>query len=53
MWQGIQRTSKLFTIDRFAASAVAFCEVTTLKHKLGNNAVESGSLVAKAMLSRS
>ena len=41
------------TVDRKAASAVAFGEVTALYHKVLDNSMELGALVAAANLSSS
>lgn len=41
---------KLLAIDGFATSAIAAREVTSLKHKLRDYTVETGSLVAEALL---
>ena len=43
------RTSKFLSVDRFATSAISFCEVTTLKHELRDDAVETRTLVTEAM----
>lgn len=43
---------ELLAVDRLATSTVASREVTTLEHELGDDAVEFGSFVTKAMLSR-
>lgn len=40
------QTFEFFTINGFAASAVSFREITTLKHEVGDDTVEFGSLVA-------
>lgn len=41
---------ELVAIDRFATSAITLGEVTTLDHKLLDNTVEGGTLVAEALL---
>jgi hypothetical protein len=41
---------ELLTVDGLATSAVATGEVTTLKHELGDDAVEGRALVAEALL---
>lgn len=43
---------ELLAIDRLATGTVAFREVTALEHEVGDDAMEFGSFVAKAMLSR-
>lgn len=40
---------ELLSIDGLAPRAVVVCEVTTLAHELGDNAVEAASLEAKAL----
>lgn len=47
------RTCKLLAIDRFAAGAVAFREVASLKHKLWDDAVERGPLVTVSIFTSS
>jgi hypothetical protein len=42
----VVQTFEFFTINGFAASAVSFREITTLKHEVGDDTVELGSLVA-------
>lgn len=41
---------ELVAIDGFATSAIVVGKVTSLAHELGDNAVESGSLVAESPL---
>jgi len=41
--------SELLTIDGLATGTVAASKVSTLKHELGNDTVESATLVAKAL----
>jgi len=43
--------TELLTIDGFAASAVVVGEVSSLTHEVGDDAVEGGTLVSKALLS--
>ena len=47
---GKRHTGKFFSIDRFATSAVTLGEITSLEHKFGNDTMEGGSLVSKAVL---
>ena len=42
---------KFLSVDRFAASAVMACEVTTLAHESWNHSVKGGTLIAKSFLS--
>ena len=41
---------ELLAVDGLATGAVAAGEVTALEHELGDDAVESGALVAEALL---
>lgn len=41
---------ELVAVDRLAAGAVTLCEVTTLNHEVLDDTVESGVLVAEALL---
>lgn len=41
---------ELVAVDGLAASAVVVGEITTLAHELGDDAVESRSLVAESLL---
>jgi hypothetical protein len=43
---------KLGTIDRFSTGTVVIGEITPLAHEARNDAVETGSLVSKAMFPR-
>lgn len=43
---------ELGAVDGLAASAIALGEVTTLDHKVLDDAVEDGALVAKALFAR-
>ena len=45
-------TGELLSVDRLAAGAVALGEVTTLKHEVGDDAVEARASVAVAILAR-
>lgn len=47
--QSDKRTSELFAVDGLSARAVAASEVTTLKHEIGNHAVERRACVAEAV----
>lgn len=40
------------TVHRFSAGAVMVCKIATLAHEVGDDAVESGSLVTETLLSR-
>lgn len=40
---------KLLPIDGLAPCAIVVCEITTLTHELGDDAVEAASLEAKAL----
>lgn len=42
--------SELATVDGLATSAIVVGEVTTLAHEVGDDTVEDGALVAKALL---
>jgi hypothetical protein len=46
----LTRTCKLFTIDGFTTGSVVLGKVTSLKHKLGNNTVETRAFVSIAIL---
>lgn len=48
--QGEVLVGELHPVDRLAASAVVVGEVTALAHEVGDDAVESGALVPKALL---
>ena len=48
MLQGEVLVGKIVAIDRLAASAIVICEVTTLAHEVGDNAMETGALIAEA-----
>jgi hypothetical protein len=39
-----------FTIDRFTTSTVVVGEITTLKHKVGNNTMEATTSITKTLL---
>jgi hypothetical protein len=41
---------EFLAVDGFAAGAIALGEVSTLDHESGDDAVEAGALIAKAML---
>ena len=43
---------ELGTVDGLATGTVAGSEVTTLEHKVGDDTVERGALVTKALLTR-
>lgn len=45
-------TCKLFAIDGFTAGTVTAGKVAALEHELGDDTVELGSCVAKAVLAR-
>jgi hypothetical protein len=45
-----ERTCKLFAVDRFTARAVMAGKVAALEHESGNDTVEPGSCVTKAVL---
>lgn len=47
---GRERTFKLGAVDGFTAGAVMVGKVATLEHELGDDTVECGSCVAKAIL---
>jgi len=42
-------TGKLLAVDGLATSSIVTGEVTTLKHELGNDAVEAGASISKSM----
>ena len=46
-------TSEFLAVDGLSTSAVALGEVTTLKHELGDDTVEGGTLVSVAMFASS
>ena len=47
-----KRTFKRFAVDRFTARAISAGEVAALEHEFGNDTVERGSCVTKAVLAR-
>ena len=47
-----ERTCKRFAVDRFTASAITAGKVAALEHELGNDTVERGPRVTKAVLAR-
>lgn len=40
---------ELLSVDGLAPCAIVICEITTLAHELGDDAVEAASLEAKAL----
>lgn len=48
--QGEVLVLEFVTVDGFSTGAIVVCEVTTLAHEVGDDAVECGALVAIAFL---
>ena len=47
------RTGKLFTVDRFATSAISSGKVASLEHELRDDTVEGRSFVSESVLASS
>ena len=47
--RGCERTCKRFAVDRFTTRAITVGKVASLNHEIGNDTVERGSRVTKAV----